>query len=386
MKHTHLIFTSLFFLFLVGCKIVRLTENQSLIIKGNRLPFSIEKQQLLVNSTVHKTPTKLMFDTGSGGTVIYDSTIYPKVDKKNTIHFGKARTVNGDKIKKTYIPCNIENELFNYTNYLITPYSPHNLNTCADGNSKTFSGILGMDFLNELIEHKKDAILKLDFDNQEIDLINRDEFNNSLNQFELIESKFINKSQFKILLTINGISDNYLFDTGNSTGGILTKDKVMANSLPVIELEGYIAQGVSGPFYSTNNSIYNVTPIQLNTLTDSARIIVDDKIEQPNVGIDFIQKFNWIIDYNNRKVYVSERKLKEEYSLKIKAFQDYYVAVKNRDLRIIAKNKKANRFSVNQQITEVNGTKITSENMCDFAKEMNSQDFNWEKANIKTKN
>ena len=91
-----------------------------------------------------------------------------------------------------------------------------------------------------------------------------------------------------------------------------------------------------------------------------AKLNVSTSIKAQNIGIDFIKAFDWLIDYNNNKVYIKRNQNPIESILNRKI--SYYVKVNQEKLQIVIKEKSQTQYQLGDQIISVDGQKVTAEN------------------------
>lgn len=367
-------YTLLACLLLLNCKLIRLTSKENLQIKTTQMKFDLT-DRMNVNVKVDETQSVFMFDTGASNNIVFDTTLIKDFATKERLTFLSPKDPNG-KLISFYTPSNIETEMFLFENNLVTviPFAFGN-NKCYDY-SNLLKGIIGSSFIKKNVN----KYYQLDFDKLVITNSNQINIDNT---FKEVKSIFFN-NHFAIFLKINGFEESFIFDTGNVafplTIGVNSKIKP-AN---YIEYEGSEATVVSGQLkantkYSNDNNIL-ISDYNFN----SSICFLDTEMKKHNnLGLEFIKNFNWIIDYENKKVYFKRNNLKTE---KMDIIPQYkYLCLIEKDILIIAtKLKSENKFQIGQQIVSVNNKIINSENICEMQKYLNSSS-NWNDLEIVVK-
>jgi PDZ domain-containing secreted protein len=106
-----------------------------------------------------------------------------------------------------------------------------------------------------------------------------------------------------------------------------------------------------------------------------AKLNVSTSIKAQNIGIDFIKAFDWLIDYNNNKIYVkrNQNSIESVFTRKVM----YYAKVKAEKLEIVVKEKSQTKFNLGDEIVSVNRQKVTAENQCELQDLLNrTEDWN----------
>lgn len=380
MKKTYILFT---ILLLTSCKILKLVPQEKITLKNNRLSFELIENQMLVNNEINQKAVKLLFDTGAGPTVITDSTLITKESMENKISFGSANLPDGTKLNNTFVQANQENEMFYFEKHLVVPFFTSNFSKKCKPDSN-IKGIMGMTAMNKLRKDLGELSLKFDFDTNTIVRLTADEVDESIKNYISINAKFIKRRYIEIELEINGKKDFYLFDTGNSAFDIITNAKNLSGMNPTIELKGLILQTIKGEVSESKSSIYKNTPIDLANEKEVATIFVNPLIKDNNIGLNFIKKFNWIVDYQNKKVYFKKRNYKADEISSKEYKQDYYVIVNDEDkLKVVLKKINKDKYAIGQEIISVNDTLINSENVCHYMNMLNKENWNDLKIEVK---
>lgn len=114
--------------------------------------------------------------------------------------------------------------------------------------------------------------------------------------------------------------------------------------------------------YSTDSvkrKVYVNQNIAFCNINYNAAFLIGNKL-QSKLGLDFISKFDWIIDFRKQKVYCRKNSFTMQTATCFqKAFGASYLAGQ---LIVVHKDTKIHKFNVGDVITAVNGEKLTTEN------------------------
>jgi hypothetical protein len=314
----------------------------------------------IIDVQIDSVNTKFILDTGSGLSVLQDSTIINNFEDKSFFHFGSSKGADRKKIKNKFFSFTLNSSLFKSNNKVLV-YIHKPVSICSKV-EKSYSGIIGLDlFFDENLS------MQLDFSNNKVCNIMPDELQNLLNKedYYLVKSECKN-SQVFIFLNIENEIFKFKVDTGYSGSIIIPiSDKTNFSNENKIELEGELYNTISNTVIS-KEVFYEQMPIIFENKKFDVNVATSNTIKAQNVGIKFIKAFDWIIDYNNNKVYIKKNKEKIENDF-IKYRITYYAKANNaNELKIVVKEKLQTKFNLGDQITSVNNTKVTPENICEM--------------------
>lgn len=184
----------------------------------------------------------------------------------------------------------------------------------------------------------------------------------------------------KIYLTIDGKERECLFDTGNQ-GGIILKDKRHANNPKDGEIpyEGSYGRSASGPAESQHYCISPDETIQIGDFVGNGMVQYVENISMDNLGIQFIQQFDWIINPYKSKVYFKPRDFKPA-PLSV---PPYSISTTGGQITILNRRMDMNpAFEVGDVIVSIDGEAVTAENICHFYDLLRNAD-SWSEFDIK---
>lgn len=355
---------------LCSCKLMRLTSAEDLQFKTDNLPL-ILNDGLFVKVNIDDTFEKFLFDTGASSTIVFDTTLIKNFSQKERISMFNATDPNG-KVTTFYTPANIETEMYSFKNQLVTVLTSMK-NECTQ--TYFTKGIIGSGFLNKSINQN----YLLDFDNLTLHSVSNSE---QMKNYSEIKSKFFG-NHFAIYLTVNGMEELFLFDTGNLAYPLIIGTNSQIKTDNFTEYLGSENVVVSGNLETntkySNNNVVTVGNLSLN----SAASFLSIKMEKyNNVGLNFIKYFNWNIDYKREKVFFIKNNIPFT-TVDIVPKYKYLSMIANKKLKIISKIKGDLMFNVNEVVISVNDQKVTAENMCAFQELLNSTN-NWKDINVVT--
>lgn len=339
---------------LQSCKLLSLINNEEVITKTGSV--EVKSPGLFVDidiDNVKKVP--FLFDTGASLTFInYDSIIdYSK--KRKTFKFGNVSTPDGSKTRKEITGLYIKTPWFESKNKVVGLFIMPK-RKCT---TKTYYyGVIGLDaFVNS------NLILELNNENHTISsYINTDFDKEKLNGFSKINA-IIDKKKILIPLTINGVTDNYLLDTGNSSGIITPYSKQLDSiSTNKIITEGKTFQSVKAAF-GNETTIVQEVPVKMGDQNFNAPVLMMPNGINKNMGMEAIKQFNWFINFTTKEVFIKKNSI---LSKEIKIKKVYYTTINKDRIFVIAKIKGNNKYNIDDQITSINNQKVTSENICEM--------------------
>lgn len=366
MKYIGLI---VFFLLFSSCTAVRQLSSQKIKESEGCANANFGYKSILLDVELDGVKTKFMLDTGSGLSVLIDSTVVANFKNKEFGFLGSAKGADRKKIKNRFFTTQLSSELFESEKkalaYINLPSPP-----CSSV-KRNYSGILGIDvFFNE------DFLLQLDFTNKKVCNINSKQLSDFVRQddYKLVKST-CKKNQIFVWLNIEGHEFPFKIDTGYSGGIVMPYHEQLGfTNADKVEYFGSLFQTISS-FTFGSEEVYQKMPIAFGGQVINTKLNVSKTIKAQNIGIDFIKAFDWLIDYNNNKVYVKRNQNKIESTFNRPV--SYYVKVQDEKLVVAVKEKSQTRYQLGDQITAVNGHKVLPENICQLMDLLNkTEDWN----------
>ena len=147
---------------------------------------------------------------------------------------------------------------------------------------------------------KAENILLLDFENNQICVINK--ASKIINDFQYneIKAKF-GSANIKLNLTIKWKQYDFVFNP-DYTGGFLMREN---DKLPFLKSEHVPIEFLTRKTILKTGLLYKNLGVGINNIFYTTSILVAD-VETQIVGFNFIKGFNWILDFKNNKVYVKK--------------------------------------------------------------------------------
>lgn len=355
----------LFLLFsfaLCSCKLIRLTKEENIVFKSNEMKLDLNNE-LRVKVKIDNKNEVFLFDTGASNTIVYDTTLIKDFSKKERINLFGARDPNG-KLATFYTPTNIETDMFSYNNQLVT-ILPAVKNYCM--NNYNIKGIVGSSFFN------KCDIKKYLFDFDKLILKG---CNDKLDEKDYVEvkSKFFN-NHFVVYLNLNGFEEPFLFDTGNTAYPIIIGNNSNIKPVTYSEFIGSEAIVASGNI-KANSKYSNQNQLLISECKMNVPIcFTSAKMKYNNMGLNLIKYFNWIVDFENKSVLFKRNNMSIEEQNIIPKYK-YLSMIIDKKLKIITKSSIEKNYNIGDEITSVNNTKVTPENICEMQDLLNkTQDW-----------
>lgn len=332
-----------------------------------------------IHGFVNNKKAKFLLDTGATSSVIENLDLLGGKDILNTDISKKLINVNGAdgkdlslyKIKTKSLSTNTYKSK---EKYIIAFNQEQITNLCIEGAKRRYDGILGLDaFVNS-----KTPVM-LDYENGVIMILNKLP---NLNDYIEVDSEII-KNRIILNAEINNVKIRLLFDTGSDAYMVLSQNPFLDEQEDLAFETGMItANNIKS--YPLNNVYVNRTINVGGIQCDENLISIIESFKTNGVGIQFINKYNWIIDFKHEKVYA--KKIKDFDSsdfIKRMSSAKYKVIAKDGKVIIFHKNDPQNKFNVGDEIISIDGTLVSKENMCEFQELLNSNN-DWDKFKIET--
>ena len=364
-------------LLLVSCTAIKQFSNEEIKQKKACSSITFHGKAAIIDTEIDRVNTKFILDTGSGLTVLLDSTIVPNFNNKKFGYLGSAKNAKREKIKNRFLTATLKTELFESESKVLT-FINKPVSKCIKSKN-IYTGILGLDVF---FDEKQS--MQLNFSNNKVCNIDENQLNNLLNDsnYYLIKSECKN-SQIFIFLTMEEKEYKLKLDTGYLGNIIIpfTDDLDIKNNNK-IELEGTVYTTVSGNTKG-KEVYYEKMPVSFGNKTIFSKVSVSTTIKAQNIGIEFIKGFDWIVDYNNNKVYVKGNNniIDFQFSRKV----TYYAKANSENKLIVSvKEISQTKYKLGDEIFALNNQKITPENICEMQELLNNTE-DWDSLNIEIK-
>ncbi|HEX9981475.1 MAG TPA: hypothetical protein VGB50_13020 [Flavobacterium sp.] len=355
---------------LASCSEYKALTNEVTIVSRDSIVYFADKEMDIVNVNISGVNHQLLFDTGAGPTVLYN----PKFDLSK-IEFVKERTVYGfDKKQKIKLKGYVVDSFACGSYKMLNKYlfvAPVSKLSC--GGTFKYDGVAA-----RFVPHW-DALTELNYQEGFIRFSKKPD----LSGYYSLEAKFVPyNGMFYIKLEVEGISDYFLFDTGNTTLTMLNK-KIFTkpyNKLLTLQTLNVSVSDALFPMY------IEVFPkqIKIGQFEFNYTVGIDQQSERSIVSATFIKNFNWIIDQKNNKVYckpINPAKLLNKKEIKIPENLVRATVWKD-ELLVGYLNFESEIYHLGDRIIEVDHQKVNAENACEMATRLNST--SWREIKIVT--
>ena len=342
----------------------------SSISNNEPINFVVKNNRMLAQATINGEPDTVLLDTGDSQGLTYFHNLSKKTDD-----YSKLKLQSAHKKSIVYAKMDTVNVQFYYFhNTLKLDICVNYDNPC--GNAISDYPVLGNDaiFAFQFTNSK----MSLSFTDQKISYYKyNDDTSFNMTGYKPMKCDFSWKQNvLYVYPIIGGVEYKCLFDTGNNKYILLqNKGKKVQKRDGDIILEGAFGVATSG-IAEAGEMI--VRPDETVTLGDEdfkATVMYIPDIVVGNIGMQFIQRFDWFYDRVKNVLYYKPRDVEEN---KFNIDQPYKVLATNDGLMIVSRivdDKNTLRFG--DIITSVNGEKITAKNICHYNELLNNtQDWN----------
>lgn len=357
------------FLF-ASCGEYKAMLNEKMNFKADSIAYFTDDKMSLLPVKINNVTHNFIYDTGAGTTILN----YPKFTLNgNAI---RKRKIKGFDNKTTsamhgYLVDSLTTPLFSIKDKYLY-YSPLKPSSC--GVQPAFDGVLERHFAPE------GYMTELNYEKGFVRFVKSAD----LAGYNSLDVKFaLADGTFYIKLEVNGVSDFFLFDTGNKNITTLSQKffKSMPESIYAINI---IGAGVNNVPIPMNVQIYNAD-FKMGGLTFNYPVGIDNGLDRNILNLNFIQQFNWLIDQKNKVVYYKPKNIQKLIGNKeINAPEKMILSnVFGQKLLIYYLNFSHEKFNVGDEIVAVNNQTVSPENICEIGKLLNTTK-DWSTLEIKT--
>ena len=357
-------------------------------IKDDTIRFVISKNnRMLLKAEINGVEDTVQYDSGAG---MAAALFYDENNKPEDLKFYRMYLMGADKLTKmrmTTIPVEIKTPMCT-VNHFGEAFLVSNNHSC-DNEKEIYDyniiGFAGLDFRPLAINFTKKQIYHL---KQQAML--------DTTGYIPVKCKFDKKVLF-IYPIINGIEYECVFDTGNDFG-ILIKDKQRVKNKSDNDLlyEGIWGKAIGGTTKKQSFVVSQETTIEFAGIKETTPVVyLESNLANNNVGLQYIKRFDWIIDTefdtvrhdNENHYWIANYKMYAKPhnadTLKMRSKPRYGIFSTNNTLTINSRLLDGNEvFKVGDRIVSVDGVKITEENICDYYDLLTSKE-DWSEFDIK---
>ena len=290
---------------MTSCTTLKYAANEKIATKRDCSTFTLGGlASMEIELESKKQP--FILDTGAMISTLFDTTAIENFSDKTLGSFGGNLSADKTRKQNLFLTAKVSSPLFESENKMLN-LSIMPESKCSKG--KYFKGIIGLDLFFE-----DNTAIVLDFTKNEICNIDIAAIPQKLNdskEYKLLKSE-CRQNQIFVYLTIEGKEFRFNLDTGYTGNMIIPQSKkVQFRNTNTMVLEGALYTTISS--FTTGTEIYyEKMPMVFAGESFNAKVNVSSSIKAQNMGINFIKAFDWIIDYNNNKVYIKRNQNKSK--------------------------------------------------------------------------
>jgi predicted aspartyl protease len=353
-----------------SCSLIKLIKhkNKEVLIASNTFShFDIKKDKIYLNTLFPDNKHRNMaLDLGAGTTILLQNNGLNFIDSLQVVtSFGKILSADNQKQKADYFSIGaIKTDAFSLTNAVLPLLPDFQTLTC-----EKVVGVWGADAFEKkiLILRMEDSTIAV-FDTLP-----------SLKDWTLVESAY-KFPHFYVILKVGTQKIKLLFDTGSSSGIVMSKDLFDEKIYEQAELiEDYqkwygqafnTASGITA--FDTTISAVITHSYWGNFPVDSIPITISNKIKRSVIGMDVLKRFNILLDYSDNKIYIQKNPnfilaSKPGY-LRSLGFKYRIVDGAKVTIAIIRANSFAEKagLKIYDEIISINGLRVDSLDICEI--------------------
>ncbi|HLF51022.1 hypothetical protein [Flavobacterium sp.] len=330
-----------------------LMAEQSKFNSEKKLTFNDDSKEAF-NVNINGINHNLFFDTGAGVTLINNAKFDlndKKIIRQKKIYGFDKKTLS---TSTTYSVDSLKTSLFTTKNKYLYVSKIENIRNCSQDK---YDGILG-NFFSE-IENQIEL-------NYEIGYIKIVENEIDKSGYSVLDATFNPISgKFSVKIEVNGISDYFLFDTGNKMAILINNGvyKVLPEKVATISSQNL---AVNNTVMIVKIDVYQSVFAMSDDLVFNQYVGIDNTSERSILNQQFIKKFNWIIDRKNKKVYckaININKLNSVYKI---PSRKELSGEKNEKLVVTFCIENVSKYNIGDEIVSINNQKVTAANICEM--------------------
>ena len=338
--------------------------------------FVIHKnsRQMLMKAEINDVEDTVLFDSGSSIAAVL---FYTDENKPKGMRFYKVPLMGADKTAKvqtTYIPVTIKHNMYVcelFGNAMLLEPS-HFCDKEATINRYNILGFKGI----------STGCYSIDFTKNQIYAMNHFQIDST--QYLPVKCKFESDLLF-VYPTINGFEYECVFDTGNGQG-ILIQDaqRVENHTEKDLLYEGSYGKAVGGVTESQRFIIAPDTKVGFAEHEETLPVMFMEKsLAFNNVGLQYLKRFDWIIDDYYNKVYARPHVAD---TMELGEVVHYGLVTADGTLKIATRLIDGNEvFNISDRIISVNGETINEDNICYYYDLLTTQN-DWSEFEIVVEN
>lgn len=359
----------LFLLVMISCKIPytyrEFTSNRTTHAQGS-LPFYIADNSLMIAIEIDSVLTPAKLDLGFSGQIVSSG----KIMDTNNVFFRELILPEGNQKMKLYkyLP-NIQSEVINIAGAIGFSIKARDTNySCITLAPKI---ILGAKAILPNVKKTQLYYFAISFTDS---ILSYDTLPpENLEAYTKIKWKY--KQGVPVLeLSINGHTDDFIFDTGNGGFVVIGKNtliKEMPTAKPHIELQGTKYASVGGKFYSESKYYDSCQFDEFLHLKLKHIFNRDDYFSGNLLSFDFISKYDWVFDLKSGFVYAKPVKETHPPS-EVNNLMKFYIVKAGSLVQFCLKESNNDQIKLFTPIKRINDYILDANTSCETLKEINA--------------
>jgi len=289
---------------LSSCNTVQPIPINQITVKKGCENFNLSNGTPLIKAFLNGNERSFLLATGSPATVIYHTLSFESNGKQLDSIQESGKSINAsEQLNDKNFAAHLKTALFESERQTFSLVSTKNKGCCPN-----VEGVIGLDcfFGNKYA-------LFLNFTDGKICNINEIDLRNHLANkgFKAIKSQCRFNSVY-IFLTIMGKEYKFLLDSG-SVGHLIIPESAGVNlaHLNSMQMESTFCDPTQS-ITQRMDTHYEKAEVMVGKQRIPTKIIVSKTAKHQLIGVDFLKGFDWIFDYNNKKVYAKRNHIKIE--------------------------------------------------------------------------
>lgn len=358
-----------------SCKIIKSASkelkaynNEKYDIVNNQKLYFSDSAKTKLNVKINDSMYNMIFDLGAMGTVLYN----PKFELSSTSIVSKRDVIGMDnKIRAAslrYVVDSLVIPGMKVQKKGISIINKQQQKICGSDTAaiqkfRGVDGILGNDIFGSADAYH------INYEEGHIEFLPKQFTLENFKGYQQVDASFNFMEQVMLKLTINGKAKKFIFDTGNTTGGLFLNQSISEldnTAIPNYEIHTMLL-GVGGIPVTKYTKVFENYPYLIGKdLELKTTFACDTSAKQNNWGQAIAKKFNWIVDVKHKKVYCKYlTPVIKPATPKANPFIQA-ATILNDKIVIYAVKKPVSKFDLGDEVISVNGQKVTKENQCDM--------------------
>lgn len=327
---------------------------------------------MLITAKINQTIDTLIFDTGASSTIIFNEKIINEGGYISNFKIG-AKLPDQSKIYFQEKKYSIDNNFIRSENIVLKTLNVPD-RPCSEAQIK--------DIFGNGVFKKDEKILNLDFEKSTVGVLNAAEYDSIVKDNNYFEIPIKVSGGVYLILDEGKYKGEYLIDTGNSGSALITNNAELIDKESSEIFEGTVLFQANGKIKSNSNTFINtINDFPLLDKTNM-NIIHLEAHDGNNLGLEFIKRFNWVIDFKNNRAFIKVIDSKDSEKLVLPF--SYLCTIEGDKLKICTKNISDSSYNVGDEIVSIGNELISPSNICEKRNLLN-QSKNWGELDVKVK-